>query len=82
MALKLGLSHTNGRIYIKCENRVLRIFGPKRKGIAGGWRRLHNEEFHNLYVSTGVVMLIKSRRMTWAGHVSCIGERRNEYKFL
>jgi hypothetical protein len=32
------------------ENRVLRrIFGPKREEVAGGWRRLHNEELHNLY---------------------------------
>jgi hypothetical protein len=34
------------------ENRVLRrIFGPKTKEVAGGWRRLHNEELHNLYTS-------------------------------
>jgi hypothetical protein len=32
------------------ENRVLRrIFGPKRDGVTGGWRKLHNEELHNLY---------------------------------
>jgi hypothetical protein len=32
------------------ENRVLRrIFGPKREEVAGGWRRLHNEELRNLY---------------------------------
>jgi hypothetical protein len=37
-----------------CENRVLRrIFVPKREEVAGGWRRLHNEELHNLYVSLG-----------------------------
>jgi hypothetical protein len=42
------------------ENRVLRrIFGPKREKGAGGWRRLHNEEFHNLCASFRV---IKSRR--------------------
>jgi hypothetical protein len=34
------------------ETRVLRrIFGPKREEVAGGWRRLHNEELHNLYAS-------------------------------
>jgi hypothetical protein len=34
------------------ENRVLRgIFGPKREEVAGGWRRLHNEELHNLSAS-------------------------------
>jgi hypothetical protein len=46
------------------ENRVLRrIFVPKREEVAGGWRRLHNEELHNLYASPNV---IKSR-MRWAG---------------
>jgi hypothetical protein len=34
------------------ENRVpRRIFGPKREGAAGGWRRLQNEELHNMYTS-------------------------------
>jgi hypothetical protein len=40
------------------ENRVLRrIFGPKRKEVAGSWRRLHNEELHNLYASPNTVLL-------------------------
>jgi len=38
------------------ENRVLRrIFGPKREEVAGGWRRLHNEELHNLHASPDVI---------------------------
>jgi hypothetical protein len=42
------------------ENRVLRrIFGPKRKEVAGGWRRLHNEELHNLYASQNIIQVIK-----------------------
>jgi hypothetical protein len=46
------------------ENRVLRtIFGPKREEVAGDWRRLHNEELHNLYASSNVIMVIKSREM-------------------
>jgi hypothetical protein len=49
-------------------NRVLRrIFGPKRKEVAGSWRSLHNEELHNLYASTNIVRAIKSRRIRWAG---------------
>jgi hypothetical protein len=44
------------------ENRVLRsIFGPKREEVAGGWRRLHNEELHSLYVSPNIIRVIKSR---------------------
>jgi hypothetical protein len=46
------------------ENRVLRrIFGPKRDEVTGGWRKLHNEELHNLYSSPSVIRKIKSRRM-------------------
>jgi hypothetical protein len=46
------------------EIRVLRrIFGPKRKEVTGGWRKLHNEELHNLYSSPGIIRMIKSRRM-------------------
>jgi hypothetical protein len=50
------------------ENRVLRrVFGPKRDGVTGGWRKLHNKELHNLYSSPNVIRIIKSRRMRWAG---------------
>jgi hypothetical protein len=53
------------------ENRVLRgIFGPKREEVAGGLRRLHNEELHNLYTSSSIIRVIKSRRMRWVGHVA------------
>jgi hypothetical protein len=52
------------------ENRVLRIFGPKRDEVAGGWRKLHNEELHNLYSSPSIIRMSKSRRMGWAGHVT------------
>jgi hypothetical protein len=46
------------------ENRVLRtIFGPKREEVAEGWRRLHNEELHNLYALPHIVRVIKSRRI-------------------
>jgi hypothetical protein len=31
------------------KNRALKIFGPKRDEVTGGWRKLHNEELHNLY---------------------------------
>jgi hypothetical protein len=62
--------------------RVLRIFGPKRDGVTGGWRKLYNEELHNLYSSPSIITVIKSRRMRWAGHVARMGEKRNVYRLL
>jgi hypothetical protein len=50
------------------ENRVLRrIFGPKREETTGEWRKLHNEELHDLYSSPNMIRMIKSSRMKWRG---------------
>jgi hypothetical protein len=63
--------------------RVLRrIFRPKRDGVTGGWRKLHNKELHNLYSSPSIIRIIKSKRMRWAGHVARMGEKRNVYSLL
>jgi hypothetical protein len=59
-----------------------RIFGPKRDEVTGGWRKLHNEELHNVYSSPSKIRIIKSRRMRWAGHVARMGEKRNAYRIL
>jgi hypothetical protein len=65
------------------ENRELRrIFGPKRDEVTGEWRKLHNEELHDLYSSPSIIRIIKMRRMRWAGHVARMGEKRNAYWFL
>jgi hypothetical protein len=62
---------------------VLRgILGPKWEEVAGGWRRLHNEELHNLYASPNIIRAIKSRRMRWTGHVAHVGEVKNSYEIL
>jgi hypothetical protein len=50
--------------------------------VIGGWRKLHNEELHNLYCSPSIIRIIKSRRMRWAGHVAGMGEKRNAYGIL
>jgi hypothetical protein len=64
------------------ENRVLRrIFGPKRDEVTGGWRKLHNEELHDLYSSPSIIKMIKSRIIRWAGHVARMGEKTKGYRW-
>jgi hypothetical protein len=63
------------------ENRVLRrIFRPKRDEVTGEWRKLHNEELHNMYSSPDIIRQVKSRRMRWAVYVARVGEKRKLYK--
>jgi hypothetical protein len=63
--------------------RVLRrIFVPKRDGVTGGCRKLHNEELHNLYSSPTIIRIKKSKRIRWAGHVARMREKRNVYRLL
>jgi len=65
------------------EKMVLRrIYGPRRDEVTGEWRRLHNEKLNDLYSSSNIVRLIKSRRMRWAGHVARMGEERGVYRIL
>jgi hypothetical protein len=65
------------------ENRVLKIiFGPKRDGVTEEWRKLHNEEPNDLYSSSNIVRVIKSRRIRWAGHVASMRESRGVYRVL
>jgi hypothetical protein len=62
--------------------RVLRrIYGPKKKE-DGSWRKVHNDELQSLYSSPNIVMVIKSRRMRWAGHVAHMGEGGGVYRVL
>jgi hypothetical protein len=77
------LFHPKGRTRRGFENRVLRRkFGPKREKVVGDWRRLHNEELHNLYASSNIITVIKSRRIRWPWHVARMEEMRNSYKIL
>jgi hypothetical protein len=65
------------------RNRVLRrIFRPKRDEVTRGWRKLHNEEFNDLYSSPNIVRVIKSRRKRWAVHVAYMGESKGVYRVL
>jgi hypothetical protein len=53
---------------------------PKKDEIWGGWRKLHNEELHNLYSSPSIIRVIKLRRMRWTGHVARMGDKRITYR--
>jgi len=64
------------------ENRVLRVFGPKRDEVTGEWRKLHNEELRDLYSLPNIVRVVKLRRMRWAGHVAYMGEGRVVHRVL
>jgi hypothetical protein len=65
------------------ENRRLRrIFGPKKNEVTGEWRKLHNEELNGLYSLPNIVLVIKSRRLRWAGHVARMGEGRGVHRVL
>jgi hypothetical protein len=50
--------------------------------MTGGWRKLHNEELHNLNSSPSIIRMIKSRRMRRAGHVARMRAKRNAYRIL
>jgi hypothetical protein len=65
------------------DNKVPReTVGPKGHDVTGKRRKLHNNELHNLYLSSDIIRHIKSRRMMWAGHVACMGEKWKLRKFL
>jgi hypothetical protein len=56
------------------ENRMLRrIFRPNKDEVTAEWRKLHNEELHNLYSLPSIIRIMKSRRMRWTGHVTRMG---------
>jgi len=59
-----------------------RLFGPKGDEVTGEWRKLHNEELNDLYLSLSIVRLMKSKRMRWDVHAARMGERRGVYRVL
>jgi hypothetical protein len=59
-----------------------RMFGSKRDEVTRGWRKLHNEELHNLYSSPDTIRMIKLGRMRWAGHVAQIRAKMNACRIL
>jgi hypothetical protein len=58
------------------------VFGLKKDEVTGEWRKLHNEELCDFHSSPSIIITIKSKRVRWAGHVTRIGEKGNEYWLL
>jgi hypothetical protein len=64
------------------ENRVLRIFGPRRDVVTGDWRKLHNEKLHNLYASPKITRINKPKEDEIGRACSTNGATRNAYRIL
>jgi hypothetical protein len=66
MGLQVLVSLREKRRFRVFENRVLRVSEPKRDEVTGEWRKLQNEELHDLYSSLTIVRVIISRKkMGW-----------------
>jgi hypothetical protein len=65
------------------ENKVPRkIFRRKREEVTRERKKRHNEEFHDLYSSPSIIIIIQSKRVRWVGHVERMGKKRAEYRLL
>jgi hypothetical protein len=80
----LHCSHIEGRAYVEGvrEQGAKEDIWDKRDGVTGEWSRLHNKELHDLYSSSNVIGVKRSRNMRCAGHVPCMGDRRGTYRVL
>jgi hypothetical protein len=67
---KLEVTFHNNLLFTVRTWALRRIFGPEKEEVAGGWKRLHNEELHKLNASSNVISVFKSGRMGWAGLVA------------
>jgi hypothetical protein len=54
-----------------------KIFEPKKEETRGGWRKLLNEELHDLCIICSTTKMMKARGMRWAGYMACMGEKKN-----
>jgi hypothetical protein len=64
----------------KEKYRLRRTFRSKTEEVTGDWRKVHDEKLHGFYSSPNIIRLIKLRIMKWAGHVACMGEKKNVYR--
>jgi hypothetical protein len=78
----LSLTITEEQKLVVFKKRVLqKILGAKEE-VTRDWSKLYNDDLHNSYTSPNRIQGINSRRMSWAGHVTCMKERRGAPKVL
>jgi hypothetical protein len=53
----------------------------ERDEVTGDWRKLHNDELHNLYSSPNIIRMMKSRRIRWEGYIARMERRRMHMRF-
>ena len=83
MAAKHDRLRCKMRKDLGCSKIILRkIFGAKRDEETDEWRKLHNIEWHQLYNSSDIINVIKSRRLRWTEHVTRVGKDRTAYRVL
>ena len=70
------------RLRVFQNSMLRRVFGPKRDEVTGEWRKLHNEEFRDLYSLPNIMRVVKSRRMRCLGHVAHMGEGIGVHRVL
>ena len=70
------------RLMVLENGLLMRIFVPKSDAVAEEWRRLLNKDLYDLYSSPNIIQVIKSRRIRWAEHMACMGDRRGAYRTL
>ena len=59
-----------------------KTFGPKTDEVTGQWRGLHKKELYKVHSTPNMIRMIKSRRITWEGHVIRVGRTEVAYRVL
>jgi hypothetical protein len=77
MGGNLGISHERRTMTVGVQGQgAQKIFEPRKEETRGGWRKLLNEELHDLCIICSTTKVMEARKMRWAGYMACIGEKK------